>query len=362
MLEKYQDKAPVKDLCSWIVLPRSSYYYKPSGGEKGSKPSIETSKKDGTIVPNTDVVDKIRAILSGEFVCYGYQKITIQLKREDFIINHKKVYRLMDQNSLLLGKTIKTNGKRQWVKHRKIKAVKPMEYLCLDIKYLWVHGEKRFYYLLTILDVYSRKILKWILQKSVRKIDVINLFRIINLQYGIKGVNVRNDNGSQFIANDVRQFLRAAEANQEFTHVATPEENAYIEAYHSILETEVVQRFEFESYYEARLTIETYVDFYNNRRLHGGIDFKTPAEKWNDFEEKEITNFTRSGEAEPGNAGEQPARDNLTNGDDMGGVIKPAPSYSKNQSSLFNMPEKNSEEKYLMNSNLFEKSVQFTGG
>jgi transposase InsO family protein len=362
MLEKYQDKAPVKDLCNWIMIPRSSYYYKPSERKRGSKPSIETSKKDGSIVLNTEVVDKIRAILSGEFVCYGYQKITKQLKREEFIINHKKVYRLMDQSSLLLGKAIRTNGKRQWVKHRKIKAVKPMEYLCLDIKYLWVHGEKRFYYLLTILDVYSRKILEWILQKSVRKIDVINLFRRINLQYGIKGVNVRNDNGSQFIAHDVRQFLRAAEANQEFTHVATPEENAYIEAYHSILETEVVKRFEFESYYEAKLTIETYVDFYNNRRIHGGIDFKTPAQKWNDFEEKEITNFIESGEAESGNAGEQPARNNLTNGDDTEGEIKPPPSYPENESSLFHIPENTRNQNHNLNSNLFEKTVQTIGG
>jgi hypothetical protein len=200
------------------------------------------------------------------------------------------------------------------------------------------------------------------LQKSVRKIDVINLFRIINLQYGIKGVNVRNDNGSQFIAHDVRQFLRTAEANQEFTHVATPEENAYIEAYHGILETEVVQRFEFESYYEARLTIETYVDFYNNRRLHGGIDFKTPAQKWDEFEEKEITNFIGSGEAESGNAGEQPARNNLSNGDDVKGEIKPAPFSSENESSLFLIPEKTRNQNHNLNSNLFEKTVQFIRG
>jgi transposase InsO family protein len=71
---------------------------------------------------------------------------------------------------------------------------------------------------------------------------VINLFRLIDVQHGIKGVHIRNDNGSQFIAHDVRQFLRAAGANQEFTHVATPEENSYIEAYHSIFEAEVVKR------------------------------------------------------------------------------------------------------------------------
>ena len=153
-----------------------------------------------------------------------------------------------------------------------------MEYLCLDIKYIWVHGEHRWYYLLTIIDVYTRKVLEWILQRSVRKMDVINIFRKLNAQYGIKGVNIRNDNGSQFIANNVREFLRSVEANQEFTHIATPEENSYIEAYHSIIQREVVERYEFAGYYEAKQTFVAYVEFYNNERLHGGIDYKTPQQ------------------------------------------------------------------------------------
>ena len=68
------------------------------------------------------------------------------------------------------------------------------------------------------------------------------------------------------------------------------------------------------------------------------IDFKTPAQKWNDFEGKEITNFIESGEAESGNAGEQPARINLTNGDDAERDIKPATSYPGKESSLFQIP------------------------
>lgn len=49
----------------------------------------------------------------------------------------------MDENNLLLGKVIPTSGKRKFVEHRKIQAIYPMEYLCLDIKYIWVSGEKR---------------------------------------------------------------------------------------------------------------------------------------------------------------------------------------------------------------------------
>lgn len=295
MVKKYQYSIKVKELCNWIALPRSNYYYKPTDGKRGYKASLITYKADGSIVDNTTVTDEIKLILSGEFVCYGYQKVAVELKNKDYIINHKKVYRLMNENNLLLGKTIKTTGKREWVKHRKIEATKPMEYLCLDIKYLWIEGERRYYYLLTVLDVYTRKVIEWILQRSVRKVDVISLFRRINLKHGIKGVNIRNDNGSQFIANDVRQFLRAAEANQEFTHIATPEENSYIEAYHSILQKEVVDRFEFAGYYEAKQTIEAYVEFYNNRRIHSGINYKTPSLKWDEFyKSKSVTNFNNN--------------------------------------------------------------------
>lgn len=359
MLQQYKHQATVQDLCRWTRIPRSGYYYKPSSGQRGFKPSEQTATLTGELVSNTVVIDQIRAILSGEFVCYGYQKVAKQLKRENFIINHKKVYRLMDENRLLLGKKIKTTGKRQWVKHRKIQSVKPMEYLCLDIKYLWIDGEKRFYYLLTILDVYSRKVLQWVLQKSIRKIDVINLFRTIHLEHGIKGVNIRNDNGSQFIAHDVRQFLRAAEANQEFTHIATPEENAYIEAYHSIIDTEVVKRFEFAGYYDAKLTIAAFVDFYNNRRIHSGIDYKTPQQVWNEYE-AENANFNLSAEAEAGNAGGQPVRNTLTNGDNPEGADNAAPSNIK--LSLFQMPQENSFLNNQKNLNFFDKSVQTIGG
>ena len=188
----------------------------------------------------------------------------------------------MKEQNLLLGKVISTSGKRQFVKHRKIEATRPMEYLCLDIKYVWVAGESRNYFLLTVLDVFTRIAIEQIFQKSIRKMDVINIFRRINSAFGIKGVTVRNDNGSQFIANDVKQFLRTAEANQEFTHIATPEENAYIEAFHSIVQREVIDRFEFQGFYEAKLTLQAHRDWYNNRRRHASLG-TVPVKKWNGY-------------------------------------------------------------------------------
>ena len=186
----------------------------------------------------------------------------------------------MDEEHLLLGKVIKSKGKRIWVQFRKVQASRPMEHLCLDIKYVWVHGESRWYYQLSIMDIFSRKIIHWILQRSVRKQDVINMFRELHLQYDLKGVIIRNDNGSQFIANALRRALMEMEARQEFTHVATPEENAYIESFHSIQQRELFSRYEFLSYYEAKTHIRAYMHWYNNVRKHKNLGRITPQQKW----------------------------------------------------------------------------------
>ena len=125
----------------WVQLPKSTYNYKPSSKKRGIPPSSVTRKKDGSQVNNTVVVDEIKTILCQEFVCYGYQNVTVVLRNQGYVINPKKVYRLMDESHLLLGKVIKTQGKREWVKYRKIQAQRPMEYLCWDIKYLWVQAK-----------------------------------------------------------------------------------------------------------------------------------------------------------------------------------------------------------------------------
>ena len=110
--------------------------------------------------------------------------------------------------------------------------------------------------------------------------DVIRLLIILDLSFNLKGVIIRNDNGSQFIANKVREVLTQMEAQQEFTHVATPEENAYIEAFHSILDRELIQRVEFTSYYDGKKHIENYMQWYNERRRHKEIGRMTPNQKW----------------------------------------------------------------------------------
>ena len=279
MVKRFSGRAPVRLVSRWLSLPASTFYYKAHPGPRGKRPSTHTPFK-GALVSNEEVIDEIKTIISGPYNAYGYQSVTDDLRVLGYLINRKKTYRLMDVHKLLLGKVIRTSGKRNWVQYRKILANKPLEYLCLDIKYVWVQGESRWYYLLSIMDVFSRKILHWIFQKSVRKADVVNMFRWLHLVYDLKGVVIRNDNGSQFLANQVRAFLIQLEAQQEFTHVATPEENAYIEAFHSILQRELIERFEFSSFYEANQHIEKYMLWYNYERKHKKLGRITPQQKW----------------------------------------------------------------------------------
>jgi hypothetical protein len=104
VISKYQDYTTTRELIKWVSIPKSSYYYKPTDNRPGIPKSTTTFNKDGEIVSNKDVVEEIKRILSLEFACYGYQNMTAELKNQGYIINHKKVYRLMDENHLLLGK------------------------------------------------------------------------------------------------------------------------------------------------------------------------------------------------------------------------------------------------------------------
>ena len=92
----------------------------------------------------------------------------------------------------------------------------------------------------------------------------------------VSGVSVRSDNGSQFIAHSVREFFTQAGITQEFTHVATPEENAHIESFHSILE-EALVGIEFTDREEVLAWLTEFYRFYNEERLHSSICDVSPA-------------------------------------------------------------------------------------
>ena len=280
-MAKFEQTVSTTQLLHWVSEPKSTWYYKEKTGKRGRKPSTHTRHQDGKLVANEQVVEQIKSILSVEFVFYGYDLVTEDLRQDwGFIINKKKVYRLMSEANLLLSRTIVTTGKRNFVHFRKINASRPLEYLVMDIKYVYLQGERRNVYLLTIMDVCTRMVLAHILKPSIRQHDVVLLLDGILQQYRCEGVSLRNDNGSQFIAHSVRAYLKSQNIYQEFTHIATPEENGYIEAFHSNLEREVIRRYWFDSFAYAKWKINDYMTHYNNRRRHRSLKKLSPANYW----------------------------------------------------------------------------------
>jgi len=88
---------------------------------------------------------------------------------------------------------------------------------------------------------------------------------------------IRNDNGSQFEAKLVRDYFQEMDVNQEFTHVATPDENCYVEGFHAIVDSVICRSYDFASFEEAKATINRFMNFYNQERLHGGLGNKAPS-------------------------------------------------------------------------------------
>ena len=143
----------------------------------------------------------------------------------------------------------------------------PFDYWEFDIKYIWVAGKRKSMQVLTVLDVNSRWNLGQYCAYTIKKEDVISLFDSLFESYDLpKGICVSSDNGSQFIATEVQEYFRDKQVKQEFTKPATPQQDAHIEAYHSIMESCVCQRFEFNDLKEARKILAEFRNFYNFER------------------------------------------------------------------------------------------------
>lgn len=266
-----------------VGMVESSYYRKPSGGKKGNRPFEFTFHNTRGPVSQNDVVASVKDILSHEFIDCGYRLMSAYLKRDGYCINHKKLYRIMKEEGLLkLGNRIKRSGSgRRFVKFRKVITARPMECLEMDIKMVWIPDLGKNAYLLSIIDVHTRRILKDYFSFSVKQAQVIELLSLLFELYNYpSNVVIRSDNGSQFIAVKVREYLGLIGVQQEFTHVATPEENAHVEAYHGILKKEVFARFDYRNFGQIEQILKRYVTFYNNERLHGLLGCITPMEKW----------------------------------------------------------------------------------
>ncbi len=277
MIKKYILQGMKRDTALSISrVTKHQYYYQPNGRKQGLSASTVTTQEindEIKIVCNETVVSEIRQLQADPDTFYGYLKTTSFLQILGYVINHKKVYRLMKVADLLQEKHAKPS--KTHVKYRKVFPTQPLEVLEMDIKFVWIEEFKRHAYVLTVIDTFTRVLLHGHVSYSIKKSDVKKVWEhiIVNhlqphdcLNKNID-IEVRNDNDSRFYAKEVQSYFAENHLNQVFTHPYTPQENGHIESFHAILSKKLKQ-YKFWSISELKQVIVLFYDKYNNQRLH----------------------------------------------------------------------------------------------
>ncbi len=275
-----------------LGIPESTYYRKRSmihlkRGRKNSQTTCLSVGNDIVRIPDTQILLVIEELLEREFVCYGYKKVTKYLQRSGYIINRKKVFRLMKENDLL-NHTYNYRSPARRVADPIVTVNAPNEIWEMDIKYIYIQGENRTTYFFAMIDCFTREVVGKYLGYHCTSDDVKKAMDFAFLDRGIERIShvrIRSDNGTQFVSRTVELFLSSSNIAHERIHPAAPREDAHIESFNSILEKEVIRRFEFSSFEDAENTISRFIEFYNNERLHSAIDYKAPKEVYEEWKE-----------------------------------------------------------------------------
>lgn len=177
------------------------------------------------MVPNQNVVNEIIKLIEPEYHDYGYQLSTDLLKQKEYMINHKKVYRLMGENNLLHPPRKKSVAlKKSFVKYTVPPLEGPFKTIEADIKYVYIHEENRNAFLITFLCTFCRYAPVWDLQYTMKSREIAELvFDLIHdpeVKRYVQGqrikILIRTDNGPQFIAKALADILDSLGIAHEF--------------------------------------------------------------------------------------------------------------------------------------------------
>jgi len=281
-------------------LSRSTYYYRVSIENKVKKkpenvgrPIVEFSlNTKGKKVCDEEIKEHIMELIQDDAFFYGYHKITHSLRREfNLIINHKKVYRLCKELKILKKqRVIKPQVKSSISINRVVK--KSNELWEADIKYGYITGENKFFFVLSTIDVFDRSIIDYYMGYSCTGSDATGLIRRCLMRRNlldseIKPV-IRTDNGPQFISNIFEESCAEINIYHERIPSRTPNKNAHIESFHRIFDDECIGVYEFDSYKDAYAEVSRFMKRYNTNRLHSSLKYKTPNEFYTQNIGKEI--------------------------------------------------------------------------
>ncbi len=188
------------------------------------------------------------ALISGDGFPYGYKKLNVCLKEDYGLkINHKKTYRLCKELDIL-------RPQRKRKPFRPVKLAKKEtitgsnQHWQIDLKYGYIQGKKRFFFQISVIDAFDKTIIDSHIGLTAKATDAARVIKNAVRKRNIKKTNgliLRSDNGPQFRAKAFSEAMAALGITHERIPVNTPNMNAYIESFHSILEDECYSRHEF---------------------------------------------------------------------------------------------------------------------
>lgn len=172
---------------------------------------------------------------------------------------------------------------RKFVKYRVVTPERLLHVLEMDIKSTWVPKIRCQGYILTIMDTFTRQALHWqvglsMIRHQVRQACdrlITEHLQPADLLNRKLHVEVRNDNGPQFIARMVQDHFKENGLDQVFTHPYTPQENGHIESFHVILGA-YLERHSLWDLAQLEQLLHTFYDGYNTKRCHGPIAYLWP--------------------------------------------------------------------------------------
>ena len=215
--------------------------------------------------------------LARQYGRYGYRKIAELLRQAGWTVNDKRVERIWRREGLKVPPKQPKRG-RLWLADGsciRLRAEYPNHVWSYDFVEDRTHDARK-YRMLNVVDEFTHKCIKIRIARRLRSVDVIDVLSDLFILRGVPG-HVRSDNGPEFIAKAVQEWIVAVGAKTAYIAPGSPWENGYIESFNARLRDELLDGEIFYTLKEAKIVIESWRRHYNAVRPHASLGYRAPA-------------------------------------------------------------------------------------